>query len=109
MHQPDVVYKIVSRENWRAAEAAGCFAGTAVDLRDGYIHFSTAVQVPGTAARHFAGQPGLLLVGVSAAALGSALRWEPSRGGELFPHLYGELPLTAVVSIEEFGVEHGAC
>ncbi len=67
-----------------------------VDLADGYIHFSTAAQVQETAARHFAGQTELLLVAVDPAALGEALRWEPSRGGDLFPHLYQPLPLSAV-------------
>jgi uncharacterized protein (DUF952 family) len=67
-----------------------------VDLADGFIHFSTAAQVRETAARHFAGQTGLVLIAVEAGALGSFLRWEPSRGGDLFPHLYGPLPLAAV-------------
>lgn len=90
------VFKLVDRSMWRAAEAAGVFAGSAVDERDGFIHFSTASQVAETAARHFAGQPHLLMVAVDAAALGPALRWEPSRGGALFPHLYGPLALSAV-------------
>lgn len=89
-----VVYKIVPAALWREAEAAGCFAGSPVDMRDGFIHFSTAAQAPETAARHFAGLDGLVLVAV--AAQGLDLRWEVSRGGDLFPHLYGVLPLTAV-------------
>jgi uncharacterized protein (DUF952 family) len=92
-----VIYKIVPASLWREAESAGVFTGAPVDLADGFIHFSTAVQVEETAARHFAGQDGLLLVAVSAEALGDALRWEPSRGGALFPHLYGPLALDAVV------------
>ena len=78
------------------AEQAGIYAGSEADRRDGFIHLSTAAQLAGTAAKHFAGQSDLLLVAVDADALGSALKWEPSRGGELFPHLYAVLPLTAV-------------
>ncbi|MBX3526729.1 MAG: DUF952 domain-containing protein [Rhodoblastus sp.] len=86
-----VIYKIVSTDAWRAAEAAGVFAGAPVDLADGFIHFSTAAQVAETAAKHFAGQTDLLLVAVDGAVLGDALKWEPSRGGALFPHLYAPL------------------
>ena len=93
---PLLIYKITPEVPWRAAERAGQFAGAAVDLADGFIHFSTATQARETAARHFAGQAGLLLVTVEADALGPALRWEPSRGGELFPHLYAPLPMAAV-------------
>jgi uncharacterized protein (DUF952 family) len=92
----DTIYKLVGADAWRAAEAAGVFRGAAIDLQDGYIHFSTAAQVQETARRHFAGQGDLLLVAVDARALGEALTWEPSRGGDLFPHLYAELPLAAV-------------
>ncbi len=95
-----IIYKIVPRPLWVEAETAGAFAGSPVDARDGYIHFSTAAQVRETAAKHFAGQADLLLLSVDAAALGSALRWEPSRGGALFPHLYDPMPLSAVRSIE---------
>ncbi|MEZ5841645.1 MAG: DUF952 domain-containing protein [Hyphomicrobiales bacterium] len=94
-----IVYKIVPEPLWRAAAAAGMFDGAPVDHADGYIHFSAADQVRETAARHFAGGTGLLLVAIDAAALGAALKWEPSRGGALFPHLYGGLPLGAVVSV----------
>ena len=90
-----LVYKICPEPLWREAEAAGTFRGAPVDLEDGYIHFSTAAQARETAARHFAGQAGLLLVAAEAEALGEALRHEPSRGGDLFPHLYGPLPLGA--------------
>ena len=82
-----LVYKIVPAALWRDAQVAGAFRGAPVDLADGFIHFSTAGQARETAAKHFAGQEGLLLVAVDAAALGAALRWEPSRGGGLFPHL----------------------
>jgi uncharacterized protein (DUF952 family) len=101
----DLVFKLVDRVSWQAAAAAGVFHGAAVDVRDGFIHFSTAVQVPETAARHFAGQRDLLVVAVDAAALGDALRWEPSRGGALFPHLYGPLPLGAVQWVADVGLD----
>ena len=93
---PETIYKIATAALWREAEHAGAFTGAPVDLADGFIHFSTAAQVQDTAARHFAGAPDLVLVAVDAAALGAALRYEPSRGGALFPHLYGTLPLAAV-------------
>jgi uncharacterized protein (DUF952 family) len=85
------IYKICPAKAWREAEQQGAYRGSADDARDGFIHFSTAAQVPGTAAKHFARQADLVLVAVPAEALGAALRWEPSRGGDLFPHLYGEL------------------
>ncbi len=91
-----LIFKIVAEAEWRAAETQGAFEGSAVDRADGFIHFSTAEQAPETAARHFAGQTGLLLAAIDADALGPALKWEPSRGGALFPHLYGALPLSAV-------------
>ena len=94
-----LIYKICPEPLWREAEARGRFAGAAVDLADGFIHFSTAAQVAETARRHFAGQDDLLLVAVEAEALGADLRFEPSRGGALFPHLYGELALDAVHSV----------
>jgi uncharacterized protein (DUF952 family) len=92
-----IIYKICDTPHWRAAEAAGTFRGAAIDERDGYIHLSTAAQVGETAARHFAGAGDLTLVAVDASALGTALKWEPSRGGDLFPHLYAALPMSAVV------------
>lgn len=92
-----LIYKITDEAAWRQAEAAGVFRGAAIDLADGYIHFSTAEQARETAARHFAGRDGLLLVAVDAGRLGEALRYEVSRGGALFPHLYAELDLAAVV------------
>jgi uncharacterized protein (DUF952 family) len=90
------IYKICPRGLWDEAVRLGRFDGAPVDHADGFIHFSTAGQVRETAARHFAGMEGLLLVAVDAAALGGALRYEPSRGGALFPHLYGSLPVSAV-------------
>ncbi|QAY94932.1 DUF952 domain-containing protein [Methylovirgula ligni] len=95
----DLIYKIVPKDLWEEAEARGVFAGAPVDVADGFIHLSTAAQVRGTAARHFAGEDGLLLVGVDPQRLGAALRYEPSRGGALFPHLYAALNLDAVVSV----------
>ena len=92
------IYKICSETLWRDAQAAGVFKGAPVDLADGFIHFSTADQVAETASRRFAGEIDLLLLTVDADALGEALRHEPSRGGALFPHLYGELPLSAVTA-----------
>jgi uncharacterized protein (DUF952 family) len=92
----EIVYKILPQDLWRHAEAEGEFRGAPVDLADGFIHFSTAAQVAETAARHFAGQDHLVLLAIDAAALGPGLKWEPSRGGALFPHLYGDLDLSAV-------------
>jgi uncharacterized protein (DUF952 family) len=85
------VYKILTADAWAAARRAGRFDGAGIDLADGYIHLSTAAQAPETARLHFAGQAGLVLLRIDADALGAALKWEPSRGGHLFPHLYGAL------------------
>jgi len=93
------LYKICPASLWREAERKGIFRGSEHDLRDGFIHFSTAGQVAETATRHFAGQDDLLLIAVEAASLGAALKWETSRGGALFPHLYGELDLNAVLTV----------
>jgi len=94
------IYKIVPAALWRAAERDRIFRGSPVDRRDGFIHFSTAAQVAETAAKHFAGQRDLLLVSVDGARLGPALKWEPSRGGALYPLLYGTLDLAAVSKVE---------
>lgn len=90
------IYKICERACWRLAERAGAYRGSEADARDGFIHFSTAAQLAGTLAKHFAGRRDLLLIAVDPDPLGAALKWEPSRGGGLFPHLYAALPLTAV-------------
>ena len=90
------IYKICERALWQAAEAEGQFRGTAVDESDGFIHFSTAAQLAETAAKHFARKTDLILVAADADALGEKLKWERSRGGDLFPHLYGTLPARAV-------------
>ncbi len=93
----DIIYKICPEALWREAEKAARFDGAPVDLADGYIHFSTAGQVRETAAKHFAGQRDLLLVAVNSGPLGSALKWEVSRGGALFPHLYAPLDPSAAL------------
>jgi uncharacterized protein (DUF952 family) len=95
-----VIFKICTATEWDEAERAGVYRGSAVDRRDGFIHFSTAEQAIETAARHFAGQRDLVLVTVDAETLGERLKWEPSRGGALFPHLYGDLHLQAVRNVE---------
>ena len=95
-----IIYKIAPEALWREAEKNGRFTGAPIDIADGFIHFSTAGQVAETAAKHFAGQDDLLLVAVDDAALGEALRYEVSRGGALFPHLYADLPLSAVLWTE---------
>ncbi|WP_018700876.1 DUF952 domain-containing protein [Amorphus coralli] len=100
MPTPTTVYKIVEKDAWAAAEAEGVYRGAPVDHADGFIHFSAADQVMETAGKHFAGQDGLLLVAVPAAALGADLKWEPSRGGALFPHLYADLPVSAVAWVK---------
>lgn len=91
-----LIYKICSNDQWREAERAGVFAGAAIDLTDGFIHLSTAAQVRETAAKHFHGQRELVLVAVDPGTLGEGLRYERSRSGGLFPHLYGALPVAAV-------------
>jgi uncharacterized protein (DUF952 family) len=92
-----IIYKILSASAWRDAQHAGVFAGAAIDIDDGYIHFSTAEQVKETAAKHFAGQSDLMLLAIdSKSLLDSELKWETSRGGVLFPHLYGTLDVNAV-------------
>ena len=98
----DAIYKIISAAQWHSAQRAGVFEGSAVDLADGYIHFSTAAQARETAAKHFAGQQDLLLLTVDPQGCPTqALRWEPSRGGALFPHLYANLDLSCVIAVDE--------
>ena len=93
------IYKICSASAWREAERQGVYRGSADDIRDGFIHFSLPSQLAETARKHFLGQTGLFLIEVDADALGDALRWEPSRNDELFPHLYSELDLGAVTNV----------
>jgi uncharacterized protein (DUF952 family) len=102
-----VIYKICTAAEWHAAEHAGAYSGSAVDRKDGFIHFSTAEQMGETAAKHFAGQRDLVLVSVDADKLGPGLKWEPSRGGALFPHLYGELGLYAVLRVDPLPLGEG--
>jgi uncharacterized protein (DUF952 family) len=97
--QVRMIYKICPASAWREAERQGVFRGSAHDVRDGFIHFSLGSQVEETAKKHFFGQSGLFLIAVDADVLGEALRWEPSRNDELFPHLYGELDLGAVTDV----------
>ncbi|RUW48030.1 DUF952 domain-containing protein [Mesorhizobium sp. M1A.F.Ca.ET.072.01.1.1] len=94
------IYKIAPEAMWREAERNGRFTGAPIDIADGFIHFSTAAQVRETAAKHFAGQADLLLIAVDAAKLGNALKYEVSRGGALFPHLYAALALDAVLWVK---------
>jgi uncharacterized protein (DUF952 family) len=95
-----IIYKICTVKEWADAERAGVYRGSAADRNDGFIHFSTAEQAPETASKWFAGQRDLVLVAVDADALGDRLKWEPSRGGALFPHFYGDLPLDAVRRVD---------
>jgi uncharacterized protein (DUF952 family) len=97
MRNPDFVYKVATRAVYDASRTAKRFTGMPVDLKDGYIHFSTAAQLAETLRLHFAGQVDLILFSVRSYDLGTGLRWEPSRGGQLFPHHYGELPMSAVL------------
>jgi uncharacterized protein (DUF952 family) len=90
------IYKICDQAAWCEAERSGFYQGSAVDRRDGFIHFSAATQIAETAAKHFAGQADLVLIAVDGDALGPSLKWEPSRGGDLFPHLYAVLPVATV-------------
>ena len=105
----NLIYKILTAEEWRTAVANGSFSGSAVDLRDGYIHFSDNSQVRETAARYFAGQQGLVLAAFDSAQFGTVLKWEESRGGALFPHLYGSLDprlVRSVVDLQWDGLAH---
>ena len=95
------IYRIVSEAEWSAAQASGAFEGSAPDRRDGFIHFSTAAQLAETAAKHYAGRTDLIVLTVDPGALPAPLKWEPSRGGALFPHLYGVLPASAVTRAEK--------
>lgn len=91
------IYKLLTRPEWLAASDAGVFTGSAVDVADGFIHFSTAAQAPETGRKYFSGLENLVAVAFEAETLGDGLKWEPSRGGDLFPHLYGPLPTSLAV------------
>lgn len=99
------IYKIMSQDDWGSALAAGAYTGSAVDIADGFIHLSAADQAEETARRHFAGRGDLVLVAFEAEALGPGLRWEPSRGGALFPHLYGPLPTAASLEVRRLSLD----
>ena len=101
----NLIFKICGEDEWRSAEQRGAYHGSTVDARDGFIHFSTADQLAQTAAKHFAGRADLVLIAVEAEALGGDLRFEPSRGGALFPHLYAALPLSAVRFVESMPLD----
>ncbi len=96
MSQPELIFKVASREIYDASVAAGRFVGQPIDLADGFIHFSSGPQLAETIRLYFAGLAGQILFAVPTAPLGAALKWEASRGGDLFPHLFGELPMSAV-------------
>ena len=94
-------FKILTHQQWADFERERVFHGAPVDIADGYIHLSTAEQLEGTIAKHFAGQTDLMIAEVDLICLGDAIRWEEARGGELFPHLYAELPITAVIGLQK--------
>lgn len=96
----ETAFKILTAGQWRRFEADGDFAGAPIDLADGYIHLSTSEQLEGTLAAHFAGQRDLVIAQIDLSPFGDALRWEPSRGGVLFPHVYATLPLHSVLRVE---------
>ncbi len=98
---PDSAYKVLTAGQWTAFQSAGMFEGAPVDLADGFIHLSTDDQLAETLSRHFAGQQDLVIAQIDLAMLGDAVRWEPSRGGALFPHVYAPLPLASVRSVRE--------
>lgn len=102
----ELIYHMCRRDEWAAAQMAGRYGGSSQDQADGFIHFSDAAQLPGSAAKHRAGQDGLVLLVVRTSVLGAALKWEASRGGALFPHLYGDLPLHAVQSVHDLPLDH---
>ena len=104
-----LIYKLVPRADWEAAQAQGALAGTADDVRDGYIHFSAADQVQETAKLHYPGRDDLIVLEVDDAALGDAVKWEVSRNGGEFPHLYGTLPVDAVRDARAFEPDPVSC
>jgi uncharacterized protein (DUF952 family) len=95
----NTIYKILDRDEWLAAQKAGVFTGSGIDLRDGYIHFSTAAQARETARLHFRGRENLVVLEIDTSKLETAPVWEPSRGGQLFPHLYGTLDTAHVLAV----------
>lgn len=102
-----MIYKVCSADAWKTAEGHGSYAGSADDARDGFIHFSTFEQLRGTLDKHFAGQTDLLLIAIDDSALGDGLKWEASRGGALFPHLYGVLEVSAARWVKPLSLDDG--
>ncbi len=102
---PEFIYHLARAGEWERARDGGVYRGSDQDRADGFLHFSTAAEIAESAARHRAGEAGLLLLKVRTSELGPALRWEPSRGGQLFPHLYGELAINAVARVDPLPVD----
>ena len=100
---PATAFKVLTQQQWADFERERVFRGAPVDIADGYIHLSTAEQIEATIAKYFAGESCLMIVEVDLNLLGDAIRWEPARGGDLFPHIYAELPIHAVVSLQQRG------
>ena len=98
---PATAFKVLTAQQWADFERERVFRGAPVDSADGYIHLSTAEQLETTIAKYFAGQVGLMIAEVDLVQLGDKVRWEPARGGDLFPHIYAELPIHAVVSLRK--------
>jgi uncharacterized protein (DUF952 family) len=103
-----IIYKLFLPAEWADLQANGTSTGAPIDIADGYVHFSTATQVAETAARYFSGVDGLMLLTVDAAPIAADLRWEPSRGGALFPHLYRALRLSDVTNHYALSIRNGA-
>lgn len=104
-HVLATIYKICPRAAWDAATARGSYDGSPDDLRDGYIHFSTREQLPGTLAKYYRGERDLVLIAFDADELGAGLKWEPARGGQLFPHLFASLPTAAAAAVHELPLD----
>ncbi len=101
MTTPATAFKVLTAQQWADFERERVFRGAPVDIADGYIHLSTAGQLETTIAKYFAGETGLMIAEVDLVLLGDAIRWEPARGGDLFPHIYGALPIEAVVGLQQ--------
>ena len=101
MTMPATAFKVLTAQQWADFERERVFRGAPVDIEDGYIHLSTAGQLEATIAKYFAEESGLMIAEVDLIQLGDAVRWEPARGGDLFPHIYAELPIEAVVSLQQ--------
>ena len=101
-----LIYKVCSKIVWEQIRSLTLWAGSPHDLRDGFIHFSTEEQLVGTLQKHYAGQTDLMLLRIESESHGDALKWEPSRGGDLFPHLYRPLTIASIIAVEELNPEH---